>query len=81
MYQLHWPNRATPHFGKHWPNETKPTQIDVAQQKDNMRDILTGINAALKSGKLEIGRREIARCDNDPNFPNHGLFTIQTQGG
>jgi aryl-alcohol dehydrogenase-like predicted oxidoreductase len=52
VYQLHWPNRATPHFGKHWPNETKPTQIDVAQQKDNMRDILTGINAALKSGKI-----------------------------
>ena len=20
VYQLHWPNRVTPHFGKHWPD-------------------------------------------------------------
>ncbi len=20
LYQLHWPNRQSPHFGKHWPN-------------------------------------------------------------
>jgi aryl-alcohol dehydrogenase-like predicted oxidoreductase len=52
VYQLHWPNRATPHFGTHWPNEVKPTQINVGEQKDNMRDILGGINKALKSGKI-----------------------------
>jgi len=35
--------------------------------------------AALNSGKLEIGRIEIARLDNDPNFPERGSLTI-TQG-
>jgi aryl-alcohol dehydrogenase-like predicted oxidoreductase len=20
LYQLHWPNRQSPHFGRHWPN-------------------------------------------------------------
>lgn len=41
----------------------------------------TPSNVALESGKLELGRREIARCDNDPNFPDHGLFTLSMQGG
>lgn len=32
-------------------------------------------------GKLELGRLEIARLDNDSNFPEHGVLEIQTQGG
>jgi hypothetical protein len=28
------------------------------------------------SGLFELGRREIARCDNDPNFPERGLLNI-----
>jgi len=31
---------------------------------------------ALKSGKLELARLEIARMDNDPNFPERGSFTV-----
>jgi predicted phage baseplate assembly protein len=31
---------------------------------------------ALDSGKLELGRLEIARLDNDPNFPEHGVFHL-----
>ena len=31
---------------------------------------------ALKSGKLELGRLEIARLNNDPNFPERGSFTV-----
>jgi hypothetical protein len=37
--------------------------------------------AALKSGKLELGRLEIARCDNDPNFPERGVFHLTMMGG
>jgi len=33
-------------------------------------------NAALLSGKLDIGRLEIARLSNDPNFPERGSFTV-----
>ena len=33
-------------------------------------------DVALQSGKLELGRLEIARLDNDPNFPERGSFTV-----
>jgi hypothetical protein len=33
-------------------------------------------NDALVAGKLELGRLEIARLNNDPNFPERGSFTI-----
>jgi hypothetical protein len=36
---------------------------------------------ASASGVLDIGRLEIARCDNDPNFPEHGVFRLALQGG
>jgi hypothetical protein len=31
---------------------------------------------ALDAGVLELGRLEIARLDNDPNFPEHGVFHL-----
>ena len=34
-------------------------------------------NTALASGKLEVGRLEIARLNNDPNFPERGSFTVR----
>ena len=38
-------------------------------------------DAALKAGKLVLGRLEIARLDNDPNFPEHGVFNVMLKGG
>jgi len=38
-------------------------------------------NKPLKSGKLELGRLEIARCDNDRSFPEHGVFRLTVGGG
>lgn len=38
-------------------------------------------NRPLARGKLELGRLEIARCDNDANFPEHGVFTLNVGGG
>ncbi|MCY7359963.1 MAG: putative baseplate assembly protein [Rudanella sp.] len=35
----------------------------------------------LTTGKIKLGQLEIARLDNDPNFPDRGLFTITTKGG
>lgn len=52
VYQLHWPNRVTPHFGKHWPDRANPTRIDAEQEKVGMRDILLGIKAAIDAGKI-----------------------------
>jgi hypothetical protein len=38
-------------------------------------------NDALDSGKLEMDRLEIARLDNDRNFPEHGKLTLTVRGG
>jgi len=36
---------------------------------------------ALDDGKLTLGRLEIARLDNDPNFPERGVFRLNLEGG
>ena len=36
---------------------------------------------ALAAGKLELSRLEIARLDNDPNFPEHGVLKLNMLGG
>lgn len=39
-------------------------------------------DAALPAdGRLAMGRLEIARCDNDPNYPEHGKFSLTVGGG
>ncbi len=38
-------------------------------------------SAALDSGVLTMGRLEIARLDNDPNFPEHGSLALTIGGG
>jgi hypothetical protein len=35
----------------------------------------------LKRGKLVMESLEIPRLDNDPNFPEHGIFRLQLEGG
>ena len=37
--------------------------------------------SALETGKLEIERLEIASLDNDPNFPENGIFKLTMLGG
>jgi hypothetical protein len=36
---------------------------------------------ASATGALSMGRLEIARLDNDPNFPEHGVFSLIMEGG
>jgi hypothetical protein len=36
---------------------------------------------ALRTGELKLGRLEIARLDNDANFPERGLFRLMAEGG
>jgi hypothetical protein len=54
------------------------TGVDSVVVKKFQRQRLDS-NAALQAGKLELGRLEIARLDNDPNFPERGSFKV-TQG-
>lgn len=52
LYQLHWPNRSTPHFGKHWPNDIDFIEQDSALHIEQKLDILEGLAACVKSGKI-----------------------------
>jgi hypothetical protein len=36
---------------------------------------------ALAQGVLSLGRLEVARCDNNPNFPDRGVFRLVLEGG
>ena len=38
-------------------------------------------NGEIKRGFLPLGPLEIARLDNDPSFPEHGLLTLKMKGG
>ncbi len=51
--------------------------VQITKFQRQGQDDLSG----LENGKLTFGRREIARCDNDPNFPEHGIFQLHVSGG
>jgi len=52
VYQLHWPNRTSPHFAKHWPRTVDPTQVDVEKEQENMLEILQSLDDCIKAGKI-----------------------------
>lgn len=52
LYQLHWPNRVSPHFAKHHPGQIQFTKVDAKQQSETMLDILQGLNTCIKAGKI-----------------------------
>ena len=52
LYQLHWPNRTSPHFGKHWPGMVSHTSINTEEQEAQILDILQGLDDCIKAGKI-----------------------------
>jgi aryl-alcohol dehydrogenase-like predicted oxidoreductase len=52
LYQLHWPNRSTPHFGKHAPGRVSFSDVDAAAHSAQMLEILQALDANVKSGKI-----------------------------
>jgi aryl-alcohol dehydrogenase-like predicted oxidoreductase len=52
LYQLHWPNRKSPHFGNHWPNSEGFLEEDTAEETEQMLDILQGLSDSVKAGKI-----------------------------
>ncbi|MGF1754283.1 aldo/keto reductase [Vibrio makurazakiensis] len=52
LYQLHWPNRTSPHFGKHFPNHFKFSDIDRHQHEAQMLEILQALAVCIKAGKI-----------------------------
>ena len=52
LYQLHWPNRTSPHFGKHFPNHYKLSDASAEVETADMLDILEGLNSCVQAGKI-----------------------------
>lgn len=49
LYQLHWPNRATYHFGKHY---VEFDGNNAAREKENFLEVLNTLNDLAKDGKI-----------------------------
>ncbi|MBR7888020.1 aldo/keto reductase [Marinomonas sp. A79] len=52
LYQLHWPNRTTPHFAKHFPGTISFSDVERNEQSAQILDILHGLDACIKAGKI-----------------------------
>ena len=52
VYQLHWPNRTSPHFGKHWPGMVSHAEVDRAREDDEMLEILHTLQRCMDDGKI-----------------------------
>ncbi|MUI54597.1 aldo/keto reductase [Aliivibrio fischeri] len=52
LYQLHWPNRTSPHFGKHFPNQFKFSEFDAKREEADMLEILQALDTCVKAGKI-----------------------------
>ncbi|MFL6017237.1 MAG: putative baseplate assembly protein [Gaiellaceae bacterium] len=50
------------------------TPVTFQRQRDKATN-------ALDTGVVEMGRLEIARLDDDPSFPEHGVLVLTTRGG
>lgn len=52
LYQLHWPNRNSAHFGRHLPNKVRFSETDREAEIGGMLDILTALDDCIKAGKI-----------------------------
>ncbi len=52
LYQLHWPNRAYPHFNKHWFGKVDFSGVDMAQEEAEIVEVLQGLDRCVKAGKI-----------------------------
>jgi len=52
LFQLHWPNRPTPHFSRHRPNAVTFTDINKKQHSEQMLEILQALKECIDGGKI-----------------------------
>ncbi|MGM0461474.1 MAG: aldo/keto reductase [Fibrobacterota bacterium] len=52
LFQLHWPRRTTPHFGKQWPGTFSFYDIDSADETAIMGEVLLGLKDVIDAGKI-----------------------------
>ena len=54
LFQLHWPNRTSPHFCKHWPGKVTFSNVNSAQETSQMLEILQALDSCVKAGKIRF---------------------------
>ena len=54
LYQLHWPNRTSPHFGKHSVGRIGFSDVDAAEQTEQMLALLQALDSCVKAGKIRF---------------------------
>ena len=52
LYQLHWPNRISPHFAKHHPGIVSFTDVNSEAHSAQMLEILQALDECVKAGKI-----------------------------
>ncbi len=52
LYQLHWPNREFPHFGKNNAGTIDFTKADTAQEEESFLEVLEALGEIRKAGKI-----------------------------
>jgi len=86
LYQLHWPNRTSPHFSKHWPGKVTFSDVDAKAHSAQMLDILQGLDTCVKAGKIRFcglsddttwGINEYLRLSENHDLPR--IVSIQNE--
>ena len=54
LFQLHWPNRISPHFSKHWPGKVTFSNVDTEHEVNEMLEILQALDSCVKAGKIRF---------------------------
>ena len=54
LYQLHWPNRVSPHFGKHRTGRIAFSDVDAAEQTEQILGLLQALDSCVKAGKIRF---------------------------
>ncbi|MEP1447715.1 MAG: aldo/keto reductase [Paraglaciecola sp.] len=54
LFQLHWPNRLSPHFAKHWPGKVKFSSVETEHETNGMLEILQALDSCVKAGKIRF---------------------------
>ncbi|WP_105255848.1 aldo/keto reductase [Pseudoalteromonas sp. T1lg75] len=52
LFQLHWPNRTSPHFAKQWPGMVDIESVDKSTERAQMHAILEGLDTCVRAGKI-----------------------------
>ncbi|WP_143452268.1 aldo/keto reductase, partial [Lacimicrobium alkaliphilum] len=86
LYQLHWPNRTSPHFGRHWPGSVEFLETDTTAQSQTMLEILGALNDCIEAGKIRYcglsnetpwGLSEYLRLSEKHNLPR--VVSVQNE--